>query len=127
MNCPCHDQPMYWAKHKRKPEGGYWRCGITERERKRERYANDPAYRAKEVQRSRDRYENDEAYREAKLQQQRDRYDNDFIYRATKNMHDAARRRRQTIDARRQRLEDEYGTVREPSDVVSWCTSADPS
>jgi hypothetical protein len=100
--CGCHSESMFWAKDSRSPAGGYWRCAVTTRERRRERYASDPAFREREVQRARDRYDNDDAYREAKLQRQQDRYDNDFIYRAEKQMATARNGRRRRLRVRRE-------------------------
>jgi hypothetical protein len=44
------------------------------------------------------------------LERKRDRYDSDFIYRASKNLRDSARKRRQTIERRKEigELRDEY-------------------
>jgi hypothetical protein len=81
--CACHGEAMYWQARARYTAGGYWRCAVKKR-------ASNNAYH--------------HANRERALQQRRDRYDRDAVYRLTKLMHDNARRRRDTIERRRQQL-----------------------
>lgn len=80
MNCVCHDEPAYWQKDSRLRAGGFWLCAVAKRER------------SGRV---------DAARRDVKNARQRDRYDLDAVYRIEKNLHDNARRRRQTIKRRR--------------------------
>ena len=81
MNCVCHGEPAYWKKDSGMAAGGWWQCAVQARAQERERYHA--------------------RHRERKLQQQRERYDSDPFYRIEKNLHDHARRRRETITRRR--------------------------
>ena len=88
--CECHGKPMYWHKKKDMRAGGLWRCLVRKRE-------VDIAYRRTRkgtaaTQRSRPR----------DAQQKRARYDADPVYRIGKNLHDGSRKRRQTIERKRQ-------------------------
>lgn len=29
MDCACHGEPMWWQPDRRRPPGGYWRCGVA--------------------------------------------------------------------------------------------------
>lgn len=76
MDCVCHGEPAYWHRDPRLLKGGSWRCRVRKREV-------------------------DAAHSDAKNARMRERYDTDPVYRIEKNLHDHARRRKQTLARRR--------------------------
>lgn len=84
MLCACHGEPAYWSRDSRKTAGGWWECAVKRRERQRRVYAGPKG--------------------EKKRRQQRERYDTDPIFRISKRLHDDARKRRATIERRREAL-----------------------
>ena len=43
--CRCHGERMRWNKDPRYQRGGFWKCRVSDLERRRERYATDPEVR----------------------------------------------------------------------------------
>jgi hypothetical protein len=88
VNCVCHNLPLSWTTDKRMVPGGWWQCPV----RRRENSARSDLKR-----------------RDLKIAQQRERYDADPVYRIGKNLHDHARKRRDTIERRRVALASDEG------------------
>ena len=88
--CECHGEPCYWHKKKDMRAGGLWRCAVRKREVQRN-YERTPKAEAR-----------NDRHRNKANQQKRDRYDADALYRISKNLHDHARRRRQTIQRKKE-------------------------
>jgi hypothetical protein len=89
-NCICHGEIAYWQIDKRMVAGGWWRCAVRKRASSRV---------------------TDAARATVKNQRTRDRYDADPVYRIGKNLHDNARRRRQTIERQRAAIATDLGAT----------------
>src|SRR5215211_1616623 len=68
-------------------------CKPCERERQRERYRTDPAYREQRSRQFRERYWSDAAYRDKVRRRERERYQTNPAYRVAKIAAEAARTR----------------------------------